>query len=316
MIARSQSVSRSTTVETMMAASVAPASGMRSRIPTSSPRAIANSLPTPKSTAAEVHSCDEADQEIAGDVAADRPVDVVAHPLVAHPRTRGDEVEGSPDRPRAFEEHEEREEDDRDHADDGGHHAPDDVEDRQTEAQNATRPLGLDRLADAVDDLVVVLEPAERASSPREVVHEVRDRVDELGHLGKERRDDQESDRGHDQEREDEDDASRVPPSEPSPLERLDRRVERTGEDHRDENPREHVPGEIDEEQAQHDEHRDPQHREDGLRTDRDDTRLGSHHLSLCSRLGGIAWQNRHAERGHLEVCRDPAQRLPDRVLT
>ena len=44
----------STTVETMIAASVAPASGMRSRIATRSPSAIAKSLPTPKSTAVDV----------------------------------------------------------------------------------------------------------------------------------------------------------------------------------------------------------------------------------------------------------------------
>ena len=39
-----------TTVETMIAASVAPASGMRSRTATSSPSATANSLPTAKRT--------------------------------------------------------------------------------------------------------------------------------------------------------------------------------------------------------------------------------------------------------------------------
>ena len=47
---RTQFVSMSTTVDTMIAATVAPASGTRSRMATSRPRAIANWLPTAKST--------------------------------------------------------------------------------------------------------------------------------------------------------------------------------------------------------------------------------------------------------------------------
>ena len=48
------------------------------------------------------------------------------------------------------------------------------------ETEHSTRALGLDRLADAIDYPVVVLEPPERAPSLGEVVDEVRDRVDEL----------------------------------------------------------------------------------------------------------------------------------------
>ena len=49
-------------------------------------------------------------------------------------------------------------------ADDRRHHAADEVEHRQAQAEYSARALGVDRVANAIDDLVVVLEPAERAA--------------------------------------------------------------------------------------------------------------------------------------------------------
>ena len=117
--------------------------------------------------------------------------------------------------------------------------------------------MRFDRLAYAVDDLIVVLEPPERATSPREIVDEVRDCIDELGDLGDERGNNHESDTGHQQEREDEDDADRRAAAKPLPYERLDGRVEGARQHHGDEDPGQHLPGEIDEEQAKPHEHGD-----------------------------------------------------------
>ena len=61
----------------------------------------------------------------------------------------------------ALEEHEVREEHDRDHSHDRGHDTPYDVEHGAAEAEDAADALLLDRSTDAVDDLVLVLEPSE-----------------------------------------------------------------------------------------------------------------------------------------------------------
>ena len=151
--------------------------------------------------------CDEADQQVPRDVPADRPVDLPPDPLVARPRGVPAGAERALNGARALEKHEEREEDDGDDADHRGHHAPDDIEDGKAQPEHASRPLALDRLTDAIDDLVVVLEEAERPSAARQVVDEVGHRVDEFADLGHERRDDEEPDPSHRREREDEDDA-------------------------------------------------------------------------------------------------------------
>ena len=61
-------------------------------------------------------SGDHADEQISGDVARDGLVDVTPDPLVARPCRVGKKVEQAPHGARSVEEHEEREEDDRDGA--------------------------------------------------------------------------------------------------------------------------------------------------------------------------------------------------------
>ena len=149
----------------MIAAIVAPASGIRSRIATSSPSATAYGTPRTSSTTVDGDSRDEADREVAGDVAADRAVDVAPHL-----RQRGCDVLGQQrvealDPVRPLEQHEQGQERDRERGDDG---IDDALRHRQRgarEAEHAGRTALLDRLPDLLDDLVVALEEAEPAAT-------------------------------------------------------------------------------------------------------------------------------------------------------
>ena len=79
----------------------------------------------------------------------------------------------------------------------------------------------------------------------------------------------------HHEEREREDDARRIPTAQPSPLEGRDGRVQRARQDDGDEDPGQHLPGEVDERKEQAHENRDSENREDGRGSDQDHARLG-----------------------------------------
>jgi hypothetical protein len=68
------------------------------------------------------------------------------------------------------------------------------------------------------------------------------------------------------------------PPAQASALEGLDRRVQRGGEHARDEDPREHPPRVVDEQQSKADEDDDPERLQDRPRTHDHDANLGSRH--------------------------------------
>ena len=145
---------------------------------------------------------------------------------------------------------------------DDGHDAAHDVEDRLAQSEHASRPLLLDRLADAIDDLVLVLEPAQRPAARCEIVDEVGNRVDEAAHLVHERRDDERPMRVRTSSAADEDDARGDQASQSPSLERLHRGVQRRRQQDRDQDPREHVPREVAEKQDDEDDERgDPEHR-------------------------------------------------------
>ena len=96
--------------------------------------------------------------------------------------------------------------------------------------------------ADPIDDLVVVLEPPEGPATGGDVVDEVRYGVDEVGHLRDERRNDEEPDPRQHEERDPEDDRRRGQRVEAAALERLDGRIQRRGQERRDEDPGQDVP--------------------------------------------------------------------------
>ena len=181
-------------------------------------------------------------------------------------------------RARPLEEHEVREEDDRDRPDDCGDDAAHDVEEGLAETEHPTGPLLLDRLTDAIDDLVLVLQPAERPLAGRDVVDEVGHGVREVRHLRDERRDHEEPDPRQHEEREHEHEGGRIAAPQPAPFERLHSRVQRGSEQRRDEDPGQDVPGEKDEHEHEPDEHGDAEDEEDRPRTHGHDAHLGGRH--------------------------------------
>ena len=72
-------------VTTMIAAIVAPASGIRSRIATSRPSATAYGTPRASRVMVGDDSGDQADQEVPGDVAADCTVDLISDAAQRYP---------------------------------------------------------------------------------------------------------------------------------------------------------------------------------------------------------------------------------------
>src|SRR4029453_18493225 len=107
---------------------------------------------------------DEADEEVARDVAADRPVDVRAGAAPVRLDVRWQRTVGTLDDLAALQEHEQREEGDRDDADDRGDDALRGSDRGPRDPEDAPGALLLDRLADPVDDVVVGLQEAERAA--------------------------------------------------------------------------------------------------------------------------------------------------------
>ena len=185
--------------------------------------------------------------EVPADVAADRAVDVARDPVPARLVLLGQGVAEARHEPRPFEQHEDGQEGDRHDADDEGDDTVGDGEARIRDAQNPAGSLLLDRLPHLVDDLVVVLQEAERASAGRQVLDEVRHGRDELLDLVDERRDQErpKPGEGGSASRKTSNDARLAP--QPALLEELDRRVEREREEERDQDPRDDVPREEEE---------------------------------------------------------------------
>ena len=80
-------------------------------------------------------------------------------------------------------------------------------------------------------------------------------------------------------------------PTQPSPLERLDGGIERRREDDRHDDPRQHVPGEIEEDEQQADEHRDADHCEDRPRPNGHDAHFWVRHLRVFRAYAGTSWR-------------------------
>ena len=76
----------------------------------------------------------------------------------------------------------------------------------------------------------------------------------------------------------DEDDARGGQTTHSAALQHLHRGVQRRRQQDRDQDPREHLPGEVAEEQHHDDERRDSENREDGSRVHVNNTSLRSHH--------------------------------------
>ena len=94
----------------------------------------------------------------------------------------------------------------------------------------------------------------------------------------------------------DEDDARADQAAHPAALERLHRGVQRHRQQDRDQDPREHLPGEVAEEQDDDDERRDPENRKDGSRVHVNNTCLRSHHAGefvVLSRVPGLRSRTR-----------------------
>ena len=227
------------TAPMMIAAIVAPASGIRSRIATIKPSATANGTPSTKQDERRQHARDQADQQVARDVAADRAVDVAPDLAPARLRLRRQERVEPLDPRRAFEQHEERQEDDRD-VPMTMLTTPFVTETAVPDsAEQLLRAAVVDLLAHLLDDVVLRLEEAEPPLALRQVVDVAGTRVDELVHVVDERRDEERADAGDDE-------RSRagtpIPGGEAAaldaaPLEQLDERVHREREEERDRDP-------------------------------------------------------------------------------
>ena len=220
---------------------------------------------------------DQADHEVAGDVAADRAVDISSGALPARTGGLRKKRHLPANRARALDEHEQGEEHDRDQRDDAGEHA---LRDAEPALRYAEYPAGaplLDRLLDAIDDLVVALEEPERPLAGRQVGDETRDRLDEVLHLGDEGRDRDVGEPADHQHRDHEHEQRRERTVETAPLEELDHGVERGGEDHRCEQPEEDSPELPGEEDRPDGEQREREHEQDRAGANRDDP-LGAGH--------------------------------------
>ena len=108
---------------------------------------------------------DQADEEVSADVAANRAVDVARDPVPPRLHRLRERALEPLDDLRALEEHEDRQEGNRDDTDDEGDDAPGDRKPGVGDAEHTAGALVIDRLLDLVDDLVVVLEEAERAAA-------------------------------------------------------------------------------------------------------------------------------------------------------
>ncbi len=198
---------RKPTALTMIAAIVAPARGIRSSKCHDQPEGDRVRHPEPEKHGGRNDACDEADREVPGDVAANGPVDVRAH---LAPARLGLLVE-KPVEPlhpdRAFEQHEQRQEGDRDDGDHGIENALRQAQRRVREAEDSADAALLDRFPCLFDDLVVALEKPEPASSPGEVVDVAGNRIREIVDLADQRRNKRRCDPDDDENRTGEHDA-------------------------------------------------------------------------------------------------------------
>ena len=135
--------------------------------------------------------------------------------------------------------------------------------------------LVLDRVLHLVDDLVVVLQEPQRAPSGGQVLDEPRHGVGELLDLADERRDQERTECGEREQREQEDDQGRDSAPEPAALEELDGGVEREREEERDQDPGDDVPCEEEERDDRRGGEDDPEDDEDRPGTERDEAFLG-----------------------------------------
>ena len=107
-----------------------------------------------------------------------------------------------------------------------------------------------------------------------------------------ERRDHEEADAGQHEEREREHERRRIPAAHAAALERLHSRVQRGGEQRRDEDPGQDVPGQEDEQEHEPDEHGDPEDEEDRPRTHGHDAHLGGRHQRpMFVACGETSWR-------------------------
>ena len=176
---------------------------------------------------------------------------------------------------RPLEQHEEGQERDRERRDDRGDDA---LRDGERGPRDPEHPRGAalgEGLADALGDLVLALEEAEAAAAGCQVLHIVRHLVDEVVHLRDDRRDDRGGERHDRQDRADEDDRDRRSTAGHAMLlHPIDSGVERSREEHRDEDPdQDAARGQNDLDQHDGGED-DSEHDEDRARSEADETLL------------------------------------------
>src|SRR5919109_783426 len=225
---------KNATAPTIIAAIVAPASGIRSRIPTISPSATAYGTPMITSTMA------------------------VRAPAL--PRRGLQKHEEAIDPGRALEQHEERQEDDRHRREHRIHDTPRQRERRPGETEQLRGTAFSERLARLVDEVVLRLQEPEPAAAFGEVVQVVGDLVREVVHLVDQRRDEQPADQRDSDQRGDEDDPGRDTTPLDASLEPVNGGGQRERQEQRDEDPGEDMP--RDPEDLQGDE-RDDEDRDD-----------------------------------------------------
>ena len=231
---------RKPTTLTITAAMVAPASGIRSRMPTMRPSATAYGTPSTEEHGRRDDAGDEADRQVAGYIAADRAVDVTADLPPARLSRLGDQAVDSLHPGGALQQHEERQERDRD---DGDHRVEDALRHGESGARKAEHPSDaalLDRFSRPFDDLIVALEEAEPASTAREIVDVARHSIGEIVDLAHERRHERRGDPGDHEDRTDEDDPDGRTTAHAASHEELDRRIERHREEERNQDPDDH----------------------------------------------------------------------------
>ena len=277
---------RKPTTLTMIAASVAPASGIRSRMRDDEAEGDGVRDAEHEQHGGGDDARDQADREVAGDVAADRAVDVAADLAPARLGRLRQQAVDPLDPRRPLEQHEQRQERDRDDGDDGVENALRQREGGVREAEDAAGAALLDRLACPLDDVVLALEEAEPAAPAGEVVDVAGNGVGQVVDLAHEGRHERRGDPDDDEDRADEDDADCRPALHPTPDEELDGRVERHREEERDQQPDDHRARHPDHLEHDRDGEHDPDHGQDRARPEPNDA-LVEHPARIGAALDG-----------------------------
>ena len=220
-------------------------------------------------------SGDDADRQVAGDVAADRLVDLIAdRPPPRLLLLRQQPVEAlDPFRP--FEQHEQGEKRDRQGGDDRGDDALGHGERRIGQAQELRRASFGQRIPHALGDLILALEEAELAAPRRQVLDVGRHGVDEVVHLRDDRRHDRRRQAGDHEDRTDERDPDREAAAPDAVRQQpLDRGVQRQREEHRDADPDQDALRRLDDPDHHDGGEDDPEHDEDRARAEVDEPLL------------------------------------------